>query len=1328
MASMSAASSSSPFLDNEKLDFESVRALATSINQHLHALLANSKAWKSLKSKCTSMVKIHGQTAVEFSEHSVVSNLYWGIEAVDAAIRAKCPEERTSRLQNAEKMLQVPASISEQGTTADIPNDYMVCCSYFYLAIVRKLQKDEWQVAFHFLQALLVSPRLVQAEFSPELCQNILHLYIEHKRQEFSGRRLLQSAPFSSLDEHEVNQAMGWMAREYKAWMIYYQIMSDGEVSQKCSTGRGIAIPDQKSEHITNQMSKIVKCENIQVSSLALEEGCRLHSPAGIPDEEAKGPKNNILLVQNDAEAIPDLSQTCGPQVTKNSRIKCLKDILSESDSYTSISVDSCYSSSMEETFAEEYEENSKVSWITRKYPQAPESISPSEITACMSEASKHQTEAEANEITVMDIVSATLSNRISTTDLSSRRMKDIESHGTLAGSNKKHSTYGSLQLHDYRDCEYEETATSLSYQLHQLHYGGGSAPERKRKNTSLQYASSQIQKHDEEIPQVEQVRVLEKLISSFCFSEALSSHEEDYATEISTVYKLLHGKRGLKYSLLKDIILDQLLTAISTSKEEQVIRSSVIILSTIISGNKSAIEDLKRKGLQLNDLATALRRNVQEASILIYLTNPSPEEMKTLEILPFLVEVVCTSDRYKGTVSALLLTPRTAALMIIEVLVTAFDSTTNNLHLSRISTPRVLSGLLDVPGNSNLEELVSLAAVLVRCMRFDGQCRKYMSQFSPVAPFISLLRSNQKRAIPAALEYFHELLQMPRSSAINLLQQIRQEGSTDIMNTLLLLIQNSQPDYRLLAASLLLQLEMLEEVSGVIVHQEEAIKALLESLTCEQNFSAQALSASILSSLGGTYSWMGEPYTVAWLVKKAGLTLLHHKNMIKNYDFADGSLQDAGIEAWCGKLARHFVKFGTPVFEDLGKGLSSKSKRISRDCLTALTWLGGEVAKSSEDMQHNACEIVLSKIEQHVHPGVELEERLLACLCIYNYTLGRGMKNLIHFSEGVRESLRRLANVTWMAEELLRVADYIQPNKWRISCVHTQLLEVGHSRNGAVTALIFYRGLLCSGYADGSIKVWEIKGQTATLVHDRKVHYKAVTCFSLLEQGSCLLSGSSDKTIKVWQMDRRNFECIESIATKEPIQSICTYGQLIFTISQGHKMKVFDSSRNMRDVFKNKSVKCMKVSQGKVYTGCIDSSIQELMISNSRQQELKGSAKKWMMQSKPINSLVVYKDWLYCAGVVIEGAKTKDWRRNIKPEVSIKLEKGASVQAMEVVEDFIYLTSSASRSSLQIWLRGTQHKVGRLSAGSKITSLLSANDMILCGTETGIIKGWIPL
>ncbi|CAL2226961.1 unnamed protein product [Prunus armeniaca] len=139
-------------------------------------------------------------------------------------------------------------------------------------------------------------------------------------------------------------------------------------------------------------------------------------------------------------------------------------------------------------------------------------------------------------------------------------------------------------------------------------------------------------------------------------------------------------------------MILDQLLAGISTSKEEMVIRASVSILTSIVAANKSAIEDIKKKGLQLSDLASALKRDVHEAAILFYLTNPSPAEIKSLEILPILAGVMCNSNIYKGR-SESLPTPLTASLMIIEVLVTAFDHCTNNM-LAEISSPKVLHGL----------------------------------------------------------------------------------------------------------------------------------------------------------------------------------------------------------------------------------------------------------------------------------------------------------------------------------------------------------------------------------------------------------------------------------------------------------------------------------------------------------------------------------------------------------------------------------------------------------------------------------------------------------
>lgn len=52
--------------------------------------------------------------------------------------------------------------------------------------------------------------------------------------------------------------------------------------------------------------------------------------------------------------------------------------------------------------------------------------------------------------------------------------------------------------------------------------------------------------------------------------------------------------------------------------------------------------------------------------------------------------------------------------------------------------------------------------------------------------------------------------------------------------------------------------------------------------------------------------------------------------------------------------------------------------------------------------------------------------DRVLSIL--YEYFCA-GMQKLTNFSEGVRESLRRLSHITWMAEELHQVADYLMPN-----------------------------------------------------------------------------------------------------------------------------------------------------------------------------------------------------------------------------------------------------------------------------------------------------------
>jgi hypothetical protein len=125
--------------------------------------------------------------------------------------------------------------------------------------------------------------------------------------------------------------------------------------------------------------------------------------------------------------------------------------------------------------------------------------------------------------------------------------------------------------------------------------------------------------------------------------------------------------------------------------------------------------------------------------------------------------------------------------------------------------------------------------------------------------------------------------------------------------------------------------------------------------------------------------------------------------------------VQDTEISSWSNKFARTIIKIGAPAINILAKGLKSSVKGISRDCLVCTAWLGSELASLGEnDIRYFACEILLHDIVRHLHPGCELDERILACLCVYNYTSGKGKES---FSLPILK-----LKVKWFSIELLVV------------------------------------------------------------------------------------------------------------------------------------------------------------------------------------------------------------------------------------------------------------------------------------------------------------------
>ena len=107
--------------------------------------------------------------------------------------------------------------------------------------------------------------------------------------------------------------------------------------------------------------------------------------------------------------------------------------------------------------------------------------------------------------------------------------------------------------------------------------------------------------------------------------------------------------------------------------------------------------------------------------------------------------------------------------------------------------------------------------------------------------------------------------------------------------------------------------------------------------------------------------------------------------------------MQDTEIIPWSSKSARAIIKIGIPFIRALAKGTQSKVKGTSHDCLVCTAWLGSELAALGETaIRYSACEIMLHDIASHLHPGFELDERVLACMCLYNYTSGKGKEYII--------------------------------------------------------------------------------------------------------------------------------------------------------------------------------------------------------------------------------------------------------------------------------------------------------------------------------------------
>ncbi|KAM7275581.1 hypothetical protein ACFE04_017447 [Oxalis oulophora] len=80
---------------------------------------------------------------------------------------------------------------------------------------------------------------------------------------------------------------------------------------------------------------------------------------------------------------------------------------------------------------------------------------------------------------------------------------------------------------------------------------------------------------------------------------------------------------------------------------------------------------------------------------------------------------------------------------------------------------------------------------------------------------------------------------------------------------------------------------------------------------------------------------------------------------------------------------------------------------------------------------------------------------------------------------------------------------------------------------------------------------------------------------------------------------------------------------------------------------------------------------VEEISVTNNREREIRPPIKSWRLQNKPVNSIVQYKEWLYCASnSTVDGSDIKG-RESEFPVVSNLVDvDGVRRKRLAVVDD----------------------------------------------------------
>ncbi|KAL0553368.1 hypothetical protein IC582_007262 [Cucumis melo] len=831
-------------------------------------------------------------------------------------------------------------------------------------------------------------------------------------------------------------------------------------------------------------------------------------------------------------------------------------------------------------------------------------------------------------------------------------------------------------------------------------------------------------------------INSLKPFVSCLCNFENLKQCETAVIT-IAGFWKDSKGDPAVHSYLSELAVVNGFMEILLNSREREVLRTSIYVLSELICADGSVGESLNSLDSDFDCLASLLTSGLSEASVLMCLLRPTFTQLSAHDLIPSLVQLLQKKNEDFDDLP-FVIEPKDAAIAMLEQILMGADEDSQSRNVESLISAEGCPALVKFLDGAEVRR--PILSMLLCCMRVNKGCKDSIVEKIELAPVLELLYTGNEDDRGLCVAFLSELVQMNRRTQCNqILQKIKNEGAFSTMHTLLTHLQKATIEQQPSIASLLLQLDLLVEPRKMSIYREESIDALFEAFCRKDNYNVQTAAADALLHLSGRLTSSGKCYAKSWLLKLAGFdqpynALMKDEGLRKpDSELSEREEEEKAISVWEKRVALVICNHEKGyIFKVMKECLKSKSLEMARFCLVIVSWLCHMASMLPDTgVQETARRFLLDELVNVLQSSNSQEDKILACLALKTFISDpAALEELGLYARSINKTLRKLRRSSSVVNAIMKALMNLPSVDTTELWSYTEVGAIDSSSNGEVLSLLHLEGRVLSGHSDGTIKVWGAGNKVLRLIQEARKHSKAVTCLCVSSSYDTVYSGSLDKTIRVWSIKSEEIQCVQVHEVKEPVYDLKVNGKFACFISQGTGVKVFNFSGVPKHVNFNKYVKCLALSEDKLYCGCSGDSIMEVDLSKNTISTFYAGVRK-LLWKQNIYSLHLHGDLLSAAGSAVDGTAGKTFSLSNKTTVG-SFSTGVDVHHMVASTDFLF-TASRLGMLIEIWTKEKHTKIGSVKLGSsasgshtKITSLTTDDGgLLLVGTSDGKIQVW---